>query len=137
MKQLFLSITLLFVALQAMAQPCTSVENNVLCADAPVTTDQLVSAPFNTGCFSYSMTNFYSFHTGTTPNGVLEAALLLQDCDDFSGNNTMGLVVAELIPSSDPCLPASYNIISPCFSTDSSEVFFVGAKGFEPLTPWV
>jgi hypothetical protein len=126
MKHLFLSISLLFVALQAMAQPCASVENNVLCADAPVTTNQLVSAPFNTGCFSYSMTNFYSFHTGTLPNGVLEAALLLQDCDDFSGNNTMGLVVAELIPSSDPCLPASYNIISPCFSTDSSEVFFCG-----------
>ena len=126
MKHLFLSITLFFVALQAMAQPCTSVENNILCADAPVTTNQLISAPFNTGCFSYSMTSFYSFHTGTVPNGVLEAALLLQDCDDFSGNNTMGLVVAELIPSSDPCLPASYNIISPCFTTDSSEVFFVG-----------
>jgi hypothetical protein len=51
MKQLFLSIALLFVALQAMAQPCASVENNVLCADAPVTTEQLVSAPFNTGLF--------------------------------------------------------------------------------------
>ena len=126
MKQLFLAISVFFIVAQTIGQPCSSVSSNILCADAAVSTDQLSSAPFNTGCFSYSMTNFYSFHTGTIPNGVLEAALTLQDCDDFSGNNTMGLVVAELIPSSDPCLPASYNIISPCFTTDSSEVFFVG-----------
>jgi len=126
MKHLLLIIALFFLALEAMAQPCASVNSNVLCADAATSTDQLVSAPFNSGCFSYSMTNFYSFHTGSTPNGVLEVGLTFQDCDDFSGNNTIGLVVAELIPSADPCLPASYNIISPCFSSDTSTFFYVG-----------
>lgn len=126
MKQLFLSIAVFLFAVQAFAQPCAAVSNNVLCADAVASGEQLTSDSFNSGCFSYSMTNFYSFQTGSTPNGVLEVGLTLQDCDDFSGNNTMGLVVAELIPSSDPCLPASYNIISPCFTTDSSEVFYVG-----------
>ncbi|MFA9220323.1 MAG: gliding motility-associated C-terminal domain-containing protein [Sediminibacterium sp.] len=126
MKQLFLAISVFFIVVQAIAQPCASVANNVICADAPAATDQLSSNPFGTGCFSYSMTNFYSFHTGSTPNGILEAGLTFQDCDDFAGNNTIGLVVAELIPSSDPCSPASYNIISPCFSSDSSTVFYMG-----------
>lgn len=126
MKQLLLIIsTFLFVA-EAMAQPCASVASNVICADALPATEQLVSSPFNTGCFSYTMTNFYSFHTGSTTNGILEVGLTFQDCDDFSGNNTIGLVVAELIPSSDPCLPGSYNIISPCFSSDSTTVFYTG-----------
>jgi len=126
MKKFFLAISAFLFVVQAFAQPCASVTNNVLCADAVATTDQLSSSPFNTGCFSYSMTNFYSFHTGSTPNGILEMGLTFQDCDDFAGNNIMGAVVAELIPSSDPCLPASYNIISPCFTTDSSTVFYVG-----------
>lgn len=126
MKHLFLVISVFFLVTEAIAQPCANVASNILCADATATTDQLSSSPFNTGCFSYTMTNFYSFHTGSTPNGVLEAGLTFQDCDDFAGNNSIGLVVAELIPSSDPCLPASYNIISPCFSSDSSTVFYMG-----------
>lgn len=126
MKHLFLVISLFFIFAEAMAQPCTSVASNVICADAEPSIDQLSSSPFNTGCFSYSMTNFYTFHTGSTPNGLLEAGLTFQDCDDFSGNNTIGLVVAELVPASDPCSPASYNIVSPCFTSDSSTVFYMG-----------
>jgi gliding motility-associated-like protein len=126
MKHLFLAISLVLFVAKAMAQPCASVTSNVICADAEPSTEQLVSAPFNTGCFSYAMTNFYSFHTGSTPNGILEIGLTYQDCDDFSGDNPIGLVVAELIPSADPCLPASYNIIGPCFSSDSSTVFYMG-----------
>ena len=126
MKHLFLVISVFFFVAEAMAQPCASVSNNVICADAPASADQLSSSPFNTGCFSYVMTNFYSFRTGSTPNGLLEARLNFQDCDDFSGNNTLGFAVAELIPSSDPCIPASYNIVSPCFSSDSNSVYYVG-----------
>lgn len=126
MKYFVSVIAFLLSVATAMAQPCASVSSNVLCADAVAQTDQLSSIAFNTGCFSYSMTNFYSFHTGSTPNGILEAGLTFQDCDDFSGNNTIGLVVAELLPSSDPCSPASYNIVSPCFTSDSSTVFYMG-----------
>lgn len=108
-----------------MTQPCASVASNIICADALPVTEQLASSSFNVGCFSYSMTNFYSFHTGSTPNSILEAGLTFEDCDDFSGNNTIGFVVAELLPSSDPCAPASYNLVSPCFSSDSTTVFYV------------
>ena len=126
MKQLFLAISVFFFVAEAIAQPCATLASNVICADAAPETDQLSSSPFNAGCFSYTMTNFYSFQTGSTTNGILEIGLTFQDCDDFVGNNTIGLVVAELIPSSDPCLPASYNIIGPCFSCDSSTVFYMG-----------
>ncbi len=126
MKQLFLAISVFFFVVEAMAQPCASVANNVICADAAASTDQLASSAFNVGCFSYSMTNFYSFHTGSTANGILEAGLTFQDCDDFAGNNTIGFAIAELIPSSDPCAPASYNVVSPCLTSDSTTVFYIG-----------
>jgi len=126
MKQLFLAIFVFFIVVQAIAQPCATAANNVICADAVASTDQLVSSAFNVGCFSYSMTNFYSLHTGSTANGILEAGLTFQDCDDFAGNNTIGFAIAELIPSSDPCTPASYNVVSPCLTSDSTTVFYIG-----------
>ena len=126
MKYFFFIISLFLFVARAKAQPCANVNSNVICADTPASTDQLSSSAFNTGCFSYSMTNFYSFHTGSTPNGVLEARLTFQDCDDFGGNNPIGFVVAELIPSADPCTPSSYNIISSCFSSDSTTAFYIG-----------
>ena len=126
MKQLFLAISLFLIVAQTIAQPCASVANNVICADSPAASDQLSSSPFNVGCFNYPMTNFYSFHTGGLNNGILEAGITFQDCDDFSGNNNIGFAIAELITSTDPCTPASYNLVSPCLSSDSSTVFYIG-----------
>lgn len=116
----FLTILCLLTVGFAWAQPCTNATEQVLCADAGPSIDSLQSTPFQVDCFDFPYTNFYTFHTGTDPNNYAVLRLTYEDCDNFLGNDSITLIVAELNGLNDPCNPSSYNVVSPCITTTQS-----------------
>jgi len=106
--------------ISAQSNSCSNVANQLLCADTPYEAASLEAFPFSLGCFNYSMTNFYSFETGSNQNAYMQVAINFSNCDyiDFVQNEVVNdsifYIVAELIPGADPCLPSSYNIVSDC-----------------------
>jgi len=105
------------------AQDCSDALSNRLCADSPQTPDSLRVNPFFFGCFNYTRTQYYSFTTGSNEGANVRIALVPDDCDDFIGDNEIGILVVQLNPGADPCDVSAYTPVTQCFSSETPQVY--------------
>jgi gliding motility-associated-like protein len=112
------------------AQDCTTAQANGLCADGPAAEDSLRTNPVSFGCFNLSLTHFYSFTTGSNEGAGVQITVTPDDCDNFSGNDPITVLVVQLAAGADPCDQSSYTAVSSCLSSDEEETYSL--SGLDP-----
>ncbi|MFN8777390.1 MAG: gliding motility-associated C-terminal domain-containing protein [Flavobacteriales bacterium] len=116
-------VTLITGTPGAWSQDCSSAQDNVLCADAPLPEDSLYSNPVSFDCFSAQMTQFYSITTGTYTPSALNVTITPGDCDSFLGPDSIFIIVVQLAQFADPCDQTSYTAATACLGSAQEELY--------------
>lgn len=125
----YLSVFALFGSFGAQAQDCS--DPALLCAETSnsVVLDQSATVDFL--CIEAEYTTYFQFETNTDSGNTGNVIVSLNsiDCQSNGLNDTLQMVIVQVLSGGDPCVPASYVAVSDCVS-DTLD-FFVESEDLD------